>query len=74
MGQQTTPHRWVCQVSGRAWRMSAADFAWESTRPGPLHDALLSYPYAFLALTAQGVLCNGLQALDERCSRWLLMI
>ncbi len=71
---ETTPHRHQCQVPGQAWRMRAEDFVRESRQPGPLHDALLSYTQALLALTAQGVLCNGQHAVDERCARWLLTI
>jgi CRP-like cAMP-binding protein len=74
LGQATTPNTLVCQVAGQAWRMRATDFSQESARSGPLHDALLRYTHAFLALTAQGVLCNGTHAVDERCARWLLTI
>ncbi len=70
--QDRTPHRYQCQVPGQAWRMRAADFTRESAAPGPLQHALLRYAHAFMALTAQGVLCNGQHAVDERCARWLL--
>src|SRR5687768_4356530 len=72
--QQSTPNTLVCQVPGEAWRMRAEDFVRESSRPGPLQDALLRYTHAFLTFTAQGALCNGTHAVDERCARWLLAI
>ena len=72
--QKTTPHRHQCQVPGQAWRMRPDDFVAESGRPGPFQNALLGYTHAFLALTAQGALCNGTHAVDERCARWLLTI
>jgi len=74
LGQRTTPHTLTCQVPGEAWRMRGDDFVRESARPGPLHDALLRYTHALLTLTAQGVLCNGTHAVDERCARCLLSI
>ena len=54
--------------------MRADDFVAESARPSPLSDVLLRYTHAFLAFTAQGVLCNATHAVDERCARWLLSI
>ena len=71
--QRTSSLQLQCQVPGEAWRMRAEDFVRESAAPGPLQHALFGYAHGFLAMTAQGVLCNGQHAVDERCARWLLM-
>ena len=74
LGADSAPHQLVCQVPGEAWLMAAADFRREASRPGPLQGLLLRYTQALLVLTGQGVLCNRLHALDERCAKWLLLI
>ena len=72
--EKLAPHQMTCQVPGEAWRMGAEEFVAESARPSALSDVLLRYTHAFLAMTAQGVLCNAAHGVDERCARWLLSI
>jgi CRP-like cAMP-binding protein len=74
LGSDSVPQRVVCQVPGEGWRMRAADFRREATRPGAFQTVLLRYAQALLMLTSQGVLCNRLHGLDERLARWLLLI
>ena len=38
-----------------------------------LNDALQLYCQALLVLVAQGLACNSLHSLEERCAKWILM-
>jgi CRP-like cAMP-binding protein len=43
-------------------------------KPSPLNDLVASYTHAFLVMTSQVAVCNRLHEMDERLSRWLLLI
>jgi CRP-like cAMP-binding protein len=63
----------VVQVAGHAFRMRADVLKEEAAREGPFRRLLLSYQSAFLCQVSQGVACNGLHTVQQRCCRWLLM-
>jgi CRP-like cAMP-binding protein len=62
-----------CQVAGRARRLPADEFRAEADRGGPLAGVVRRYALFERAMAAQGVACNRLHGIDERCARWLLM-
>lgn len=52
--------------------MSVRRFVEESGKAGPFHDVVALYVQASLLQIMQGVACNALHNLTQRCSRWLL--
>jgi CRP-like cAMP-binding protein len=72
LGGQSVPQRYVVQVAGRARRMSTAALSravWQETSLGRI---LHQYHAAFMTQVMQGVACNGLHSIEQRCCRWLL--
>jgi CRP-like cAMP-binding protein len=60
------------QVPGEALRMSADHFRAEVEGDGKLRQVMLAYSQALFTQIAQGVACNGVHSIQERCARWLL--
>jgi len=48
-------------------------FKEETRHNGELRRVVLLYQSAFIKQVAQGVACNGLHTVQQRCCRWLLM-
>ena len=69
----TSPHRVFAQIPGDAWRVDAATLGRELARLPKLQDTLAKYQQAFMFQVSQGVACNGLHVIVERCCRWLLI-
>ena len=61
------------QVSGDAWRMSAAALRDEVRRGGVLPRLLGRYTQALFTLVAQSSACNRKHSVEQRCARWLLL-
>lgn len=73
--QKTTPTRTIVQVPGSGLRMKAGVFKKEvMDTPSPLNELVASYTHAFMVMTSQVAVCNRLHEMDERLSRWLLLI
>ncbi len=72
-GVETSPHRHLVQIPGRALRMNADELRDEVSRDTPLRRVLFRYHTAFLMQIMQSVACNGLHTVQERCCRWLLL-
>ncbi|MGH9969145.1 MAG: Crp/Fnr family transcriptional regulator [Pyrinomonadaceae bacterium] len=70
----STPNRVVVQVAGSALRVQAAVLREEFNRGGVLQDLLLRYTHALFTEVLQAAACNHLHSVEERLSRWLLMI
>lgn len=69
------PHRRVVQVDGTAWRMPVAEFKTLLLDELPtLHKALLRYLYVVLLQTSQSGACNSIHSIQQRTSRWLLLV
>jgi CRP-like cAMP-binding protein len=65
----------IVQIPGRAVRMSANDFRQHVVEEGgELFKGLLNYADTFMAMVAQTAACNSLHSIDERLSRWILMV
>lgn len=73
-GAETTPGRSFWQVPGAAFRLKADVFRNEAQRGGALADALHRYAQGFFSQLAQNVACNFSHSIEQRASRWLLMI
>jgi CRP-like cAMP-binding protein len=65
--------RWFCQIPGRAYKMSVADFLRAYERDERWRLAVGRYLQAVIDVLSQSVACNRLHLVSERCARWLLM-
>jgi CRP-like cAMP-binding protein len=72
LGVEAVPYRHTVQVAGRARRMSAASLAEELNTNATLRTVLNRYHAAFNTQVMQGMACNGLHSVIQRCCRWLL--
>jgi CRP-like cAMP-binding protein len=73
LGGVTSFNQVIVQVAGEALRIKGKALEGEASQAGPLRRLLLSYQSAFLAQVLQGLACNGLHTIQQRCCRWLLM-
>jgi CRP-like cAMP-binding protein len=60
------------QVPGEALRMNADHFRAEVEGDGKLREVMFAYSQALFTQIAQGVACNGVHSIQERCARRLL--
>jgi CRP-like cAMP-binding protein len=63
----------ICQIKGKALRMSTVDFKKAITGDTPLRRVTLRYLQAYLSLVSQSVACNRLHTVEARFARWVLM-
>lgn len=70
----TTSTRAFMQISGDAVKVNAAVVRQEFSRPGRLQSLLLRQLQFTVAQISQTAACNRLHELEERLSRWLLMV
>jgi CRP-like cAMP-binding protein len=67
--------RAICQIEGSAKRIAGHALRGELQQPGtPLLGLVLRYTSAVIAMTAQTAACNRMHPVEERLSRWLLMM
>jgi CRP-like cAMP-binding protein len=74
LGAETTPTRTIVQIAGSAVRVRADMLREGFKRGGRLQDLLLRYTHALYAQVLHTAVCNHLHSVEERFSRWLLMI
>jgi CRP-like cAMP-binding protein len=72
LGVDRMPFRHIVQVAGRARRLPAAAFTAEIAEGRVLRQLLNRYYAAFNTQVMQGMACNGLHSVVQRCCRWLL--
>jgi CRP-like cAMP-binding protein len=72
LGVETIPYRHTVQVAGKAQQMRAADLTAELKANRMLPRLLNRYHAAFNTQVMQGMACNGLHSVVQRCCRWLL--
>jgi CRP-like cAMP-binding protein len=60
------------QIPGETLWMKADQFRAEVEEEGKLREVMLNYSQALLTQISQGVACNGVHSIQERCARWLL--
>jgi hypothetical protein len=63
----------ICQIKGKALRMSTTDFKKAINGDTPLRRVTLRYLQAYLSLVSQSVACNRLHTVEARFARWVLM-
>ena len=72
LGVAAVPYRHIVQVAGSARRMSASALMAELKPEGTLPLLLKKYHAAFNTQVMQGMACNGLHSVLQRCCKWLL--
>jgi CRP-like cAMP-binding protein len=72
LGVEATPYRHVVQVPGKGRRLSISALLAELPAAGTLASVLNRYQAAFNTQVMQGMACNGLHSVIQRCCRWLL--
>ncbi len=74
LGGAITPERALVQLGGTALQMEASVLRNELRTGSRLQILLLNYTRAFIALMSQSVACSQHHQLEQRLSRWLLMM
>jgi CRP-like cAMP-binding protein len=69
-----TPYRAVVQIAADALRIDADVLRDEFKRGGRLQDVLLGYALALVHQITQSVVCGRFHTVEERLSRWLLVV
>ena len=72
LGVDRTSGKAFTQVPGDSLRMTASAFKKHISRQGPLTRTLQLYTQALMVQISQGMACNGLHSIRQRCARWLL--
>jgi CRP-like cAMP-binding protein len=67
-------HDIVMRSAGAGLRISADDLSRAMATSPTLHQALLRYAHAFMLQVMHNAVANGHCTIDERLSRWLLMV
>lgn len=62
----------IGQVPGETLRMNADSFRARIDGDGKFRQLMFAYTQALFAQISQGVACNGVHTVQERCARWLL--
>jgi CRP-like cAMP-binding protein len=63
----------ICQVPGNALRIALPVFKKEFDRDKDLRRLINRYSQSLMVQFIQGVACNRLHNVEQRCARWLLM-
>ena len=74
LGIDVAVARGITQVSGEARRMSVEDFRQAAKSDEHFDTILRRYTYALLMQIALSGGCNSLHSIEERYTRWLLMM
>ena len=69
-----SPFRAVVQVEGRAYAIKRSVLARHFNRRNVLHDSILRYYQCLLVQASQLGVCNNAHPVEQRFSRWLLML
>jgi len=69
-----SPFRAVVQIAGPAYAISRSTFLRLFNECRPLHDSVLRYYQSLLVQASQLGVCNNAHAVEQRFSRWLLML
>src|ERR687886_1741416 len=73
LGSESTPSQALVQIPGTGLRMPTTAFRREVPPGSPLHDLLHRYTQTLINQMAQGMVCNRMHSIAQRCARWLLL-
>jgi CRP-like cAMP-binding protein len=74
LGMSLAAETAICQIPGNALRLRSETLLGEMARNARLRTLLMRYANALFATVAQSAACNRAHGVEERMSRWLLMI
>jgi CRP-like cAMP-binding protein len=69
----SVPYRCFVQVEGKGRRVAAGRLKEAAEVDSELRRVILRYEADFRTQTMQGMACNGLHSIEQRCCRWILM-
>jgi CRP-like cAMP-binding protein len=72
LGGDSTPSRCFVQIAGSAKRIPSQVFRALDPVRSEIHGVLGRYTQGALNQIAQGVVCNQMHSVEQRCARWLL--
>jgi len=72
-GADLLPILSIGEVPGKALKLSTKVFREAVEKYQELRDKLELYTQALFVLVSQGLACNTLHSIEERCARWILM-
>jgi CRP-like cAMP-binding protein len=73
IGSDSASETTICQIEGRALRMTVANFKRAIDGNTPLRRVTLRFLQAYLSMVSQSVACNRLHTIEARFARWILM-
>lgn len=73
LNAEAVPFRYFIQIAGHGYRVGAKRFLAALTASEALRNAVLQFEFRVRTQTMQGMACNGLHSVEQRCCRWLLM-
>jgi CRP-like cAMP-binding protein len=73
LGSESMPSQALVQIPGAGLRMLTRVFRREVRDGTPLHDLLHRYTQTLINQMAQGMVCNRVHSIAQRCARWLLL-
>jgi len=73
LGGDSAPLQCFVQIAGTAKRILATTYRSLDPVKSELHGVLGRYAIGALNQVSQGVICNRLHSVAQRCARWLLM-
>ncbi len=74
LSPSTQPDEAVVQNGGALFRIRASRLRDEMTRNQQIRALILSYAASFYEQVSQNVVCNRLHTIEQRLSKWLLMV
>jgi CRP-like cAMP-binding protein len=74
LGADSTPFRAVVQGAGTAMRMTAPAFRRQMAASAALRSQVHLYAHSLMAQIARTAACNRFHVVEQRLSRWLLMM
>jgi CRP-like cAMP-binding protein len=69
----TVPYRYFIQVGGHGYRVGATALMTTAAADPELRKQILRFEAKLRTQTMQGMACNGLHNVEQRCCRWILM-
>jgi CRP-like cAMP-binding protein len=73
LGQTESTLQAIVQVVGDGHRMKSTAFTEHLAESAALRKAVASYVNVLMSTITQGLACNSLHPIEQRCARWLLL-
>lgn len=74
LGVDQTPHQTYVQMTGHAHRLPAAVLRSAMAQSATMRELLLRYVQSFLVHVAETAVANGINTVEQRLARWLLIV